>query len=243
MQRGKINGLLMKWFVKLLGNKDDLEDLSKVCNSPELIIRKEEDYFILESKDFEKLENHTDVYHKACEIVVLINGATTIALRNKEPLRIENVIKVDDEGRKNFYSFSSVNITLPRIRCNLTIKSQNGKNVEFNEAAPVPYWYQVAQKEKKVAEVLSLLAENDLYWEKLYILYEEVLGDVKSAIDKKGWVTKKDIKRFTQTAQQYRHGESGLKSWKPPKHPMTFEEGKSFVLHIIEIWLKYKCTK
>lgn len=234
----------MKYFVELLGDASDLEDLSKVYGSPELTICKEDDVgFVLKSTDFDSLENASAVDKKASEIVELINGASQIALGSNKALAVGVIIKVDDKGKKQRHNIGRVNITLPMPRVDMTIKTSDGTLYEINQAALIAGWHRIAKKDKTAEKVLRQLAKNDLDWNKLNIILEDMQGDVSSEIYK--WADKKEVNCFTQTVQDKRHGKSGLNKcgWQEHKNPMNFEEAKSFIMHIVENWLNEKVNK
>ncbi len=228
----------MKYFVELLGDASDLEDLSKVYSLPELTICKEDDMgFVLKSTDFDGLENAIEIDKKASEIVELINGASKIALGSNKVLAVGVTIGVDDQGVKQRHNIGRGHMILPKLKINMTIKKQDGTVYEINQAALMVGWYRIAKKDKTAEKVLRQLAKNDLDWNKLNIVLEDIQGNVGSGIYE--WVEDKEVVRFTQTVQDKRHGESGLKKhkWQPHKNPMNFDEARSFILHIVENWL------
>jgi hypothetical protein len=232
----------MIWFVALKGDDSDLEDLSKVLTLPELTICKEDDTgFVLKSTDFEKLEKADEVYKRASEIVELINGESKIALGSNKVLTTGLIFNIDDYGKKQPYNLGRLNATLPMPRLDMTFKMPDGRLIEINQAAPMREWYEIAKKDMIAEKVLRQLAKGDLDWNKLNIILEDVQGDVGSDIYQ--WADEKEVERFTQTVQDKRHGGSGLNNWQPHKNPISFEESKSLIMHIVENWLNEKVKK
>lgn len=227
----------MEWSVEVVGDDSVLRRLCEACVSPEVTICEEEGCFVLKSADFKTLKNVVAVHNKACEIVELIVGATKITTGSK--ICMGHVIEVDERGKKRWILCSGG--AQIEINSEMTMKIGDApafKITNNNQAAFVPTLYEMAKKNERVAKVLRLISEESLDFNKLNILFEEVQGDVGSKIIDNRWATKNDIDRFTQTAQPYRHGESGLKSWKPHNNPMLFEEAKNFVVRVVKSWLK-----
>ena len=233
----------MEWFVELLGDPYDLEDLSNVCKSKELMVEKDEESFILKSTEFNNLNDGLEVHKKAMELVALINGASVVVLGLRSPLRASrSLIMVDDEGKKGLCYVCEPCTTRVELRGRFqttTIKPDGSTEIIY-QASPVPRWVDIAKRNEKVASVLKKLSENNLDFNELNIIFEHVQGDVGSEIKK--WVNKDDPGRFTQTAQLYRHGESGLnkRKWKASQRPMALYEAKSFIESIVSRWIDSK---
>lgn len=230
----------MEWLVEIIGDDSVLKQLSKVCISPEMNICKEEDCFVLKSKDFRSLKGVVEVFNKACEIVELIAGAAKVATGSK--ISMGHVIEVDDGGKKRRHIIGSGESQI-EIDQEMTMQVGDGSVFEINQAAPVADWYAMAKKNEGVAKVLRLISEGGLDFKKLFILFEEVQGDVGSKIFNEKWATKAEIDRFTRTAQPYRHGKPRKDRLTPPKIPMRLEEAGSLVMHIVENWLKLKTVE
>jgi hypothetical protein len=75
-------------------------------------------------------------------------------------------------------------------------------------------------------------------------VFEVVETDVGSKMFADGWATKKEVKRFTRTANS-RHaigGEArhGHNRFQPPKRPMSHSEAHDLVLGLVRRWLAHK---
>jgi hypothetical protein len=235
----------MEWNVRLLGDDYDLEDLSKVCNSEELTIVKNEDSFVLKSTEFNNLIDGMEVYKKAEEIVTLVNGASMIILGLRNFLRASrDLIKIDDQGRRNSFFISEPGKAVAVMRGSFqgTLKKANGSTDVVYQASPVQRWVHVAKENKKVASVLKMLSDYNLDWNKLNIIFEEIEDEMGSSIHKNGWASEKDIDLFTHTVQSYRHGESKLKrkKWIAPQKPMEFHRAKALIQTIVSKWIDSK---
>jgi hypothetical protein len=197
----------------------------------------------LKSTEFNNLEDGAEVYKKAAELVGLVNGASVVVLGIRNALRASGiVIKVDDEGKKELFIISEPLKTtgIIRGRFQTIINKADGSTEIIYQASPVPRWVRIAKKNEKVASVLKKLSENNLDWNKLNIIFEDIEGDIGSKMVKKKWVPKKDITRFTAMVQPYRHGESGLNKWKYPKTPMEFYEARALIGTLVSRWIDSK---
>lgn len=227
----------MKRFVTISGDKDAIEELEKVCTSPELFIGREKGRFVLKSKKFNELSNDEDIYKEACETAALLNGAVKLALGYKGNLHIDMVVRVSDSGQWILHGILSGGTSSSG---KLIMKMTKADGTVISEAAHVPQLVHAAMSNERAAKVLKQIAENNLDWNNLNIIFEDIEGDVGSTLYK-GKV-EDEVKRFTQTVQPYRHGRKGLYKTKytPPKNPMTFAEAQSFVMSLVENWLRSK---
>jgi len=228
----------MEWYVQILGDNSDLQELSKSLNSPELCISQEDQKYVLKSSNFDQLKNAADVRKRAKEILSLLNGTAKLALGTQQKLTIDAVVEIRDDGKKTTVLFLSD--TVPGGSSTSTsVKTSNGNVQEIHPADPIPVWIKTAQINKTVATVFRLIGASALNWIDLYKVYEIIKSDVggKDKIADNGWATKRQINLFKRTAQAYRHGK--LKGT-PPKKPMTLSEAESFVKKILRKWLQTK---
>lgn len=229
----------MEWYVRILGNNLDLQELSKSLNSPELGIFQEGQEFILKSTNFNQLKSAVEVRKRAEEILSLLNGTTKLALGTQQKLIIDAVVEIPDDGKKVTVLFLSDTLPVGSSTSTST-KTDNGKVQENHSADPIPNWIRTAQTDKNVAEIFQVLGTSVLNWINLYRVYEIIKSDVGGidTIVDNGWTTKGQIDLFKQTAQPYRHGK--LKGYTPPKKPMALSEAESLIKRILRSWLRAK---
>lgn len=229
----------MEWYVGIKGDNFDLEDLSKSLNSPEYCITKKGEDYILKSTHFNSLEKEDDVRNKAKEILSLINGSAWLFLKMREPLEEVRVCRINDDGKiKCSVVFSDSFRARDRFKVHLITK--DGEVQEIDQADPISEFIATSQHEENVATVLKLLGDHPKDWVNLYRILEVVGDDVGGTrkIAKKGWATKKAIKRFKHTANFVaRHG---TKKIKQPKNPMMPSEAESLIKTIINSWIQSK---
>lgn len=235
----------MEWYVGIIGDNFDLEDLSKSLNSPEFSITKKGEDYILKSTHFNSLEDVDCVRNKANEILYLINGAAKLEFGMRKPLEVARVCRVNDDGKTECsVVFSDSAHARDRVKASLITK--DGEVQEIFQADPISEFISIGLKDEKVAKVLRLFGNRTNDWVNLYRIYEIIKNDVggKHKIVEKGWATKKAIKRFTQTANsvgavgdESRHG---VEKTEPPEDPMRPHEAESFIEAIIHNWIKSK---
>ena len=236
---------MVEWFVPITGENSDLEQLSKSLNSPELRVIQEGSDFILKSTDFDLLNDADDVQNRAIEIMSLINGAAMLAMGMRKPLVVDCAVNVNGDGKRQFFVWCSLDASL-RVSASESVVAADGTvqdQEEPHQADPIPDWIVIAQRDANVAKVLRLFGAGNHNWRGLYPIYEVIKSDVGN-IAKKGWATKKEIKRFAQTANSpdasgddSRHGAGNIP---PPKDPMPISEAKFLVKTIIHKWLRSK---
>jgi len=228
----------MEWYVGIKGDNFDLEDLSKSLNSPEFSITKKGEDYILKSTHFNSLEDVDDVRNKANEILSLINGSAWLVIGMRKPLEEVRVCRVNDDGKiKCSVVFSDFARARDRFKAHLITK--DGEVQEIDQANPIPEFIATSQHEENVDTVLRLLGDHSKDWVNLYNILEVVENDVGGIpkIAKKGWATKKAIKRFKRTANFVaRHGAK----IKPPPNPMTPSEAESLIKTIVNSWIQSK---
>jgi len=225
--------------VQILGNNLDLQELSKSLNSPELCISQEDQKYVLKSSNFDQLKNAVDVRKRAEEILSLLNGTAKLALGTQQPLTIDAIVEIRDDGKKATVLFLS-NTVHGGSSTSTSTKTDNGKVQENHPADPIPNWIRTAQTDKNVAEIFQVIGTSVLNWINLYKVYEIIKSDVggKDKIADNGWATKGQIDLFKQTAQPYRHGK--LKNYVPPKKSMTLSEAEFLIKRILRSWLRAK---
>lgn len=169
----------MEWYVQILGGNSDLQELSKSLNSPELCISQENQKYVLKSSNFDQLKNTADVRKRAEEILSLLNGTAKLALGTQQPLTIDAIVEIRDDGKKTTVLFHSDTV-LCGSSTSTSTKTNNGKVQENHPADPIPNWIRTAQTDKNVAEIFQVLGTSVLNWNNLYNIYEIIKSDIGS---------------------------------------------------------------
>jgi len=214
-----------EWLVRLKGDSFDLQELPTLFVFPEATVIEENGVYYLKSANFNSLIDAGDVLEDARRLLEVINGAAILHLENFMPVQVNNsVTGIDGEGTRHRFSFGY----------------GTGRPIMKSPQAPaeITGWLKKVKQDKNVEDALRFLCDPD--WINLFKIYEIVRDDVGD-LGERGWVTKQDIKRFTQTAQSQdalgdaaRHAS---KKYKPHPKPMSLMEAKSFIRNILLNWL------
>jgi hypothetical protein len=218
---------MKEWLVRLEGNMFDLQELPVLFSSPKATVLEEDGNYYLKSTDFNSLTDAGDVLATANRLLQILNGAAALHLENFLAVQIHpSVIGIDQDGERHRFGFG-YGTGRPVLK-------------STQQPARVESWIALAGQSENVADALRFFCEQN--WINLYKIYEIVRDDVGD-LHRCGWVTKKAIKRFTQTAQSRdalgdaaRHASDKYKAH--PK-PMSLSEAKSFIRTILLNWLHH----
>jgi len=105
-------------------------------------------------------------------------------------------------------------------------------------------WAEYACHDSEVHDALAILGRDDVRWHDLYHVLEVVESDAGGAAHSFGWATKRELDLFARTANnrvaigsEARHGH---KRWTPPKEPMTLNNAKALIRHVVRKWIESK---
>jgi hypothetical protein len=199
----------------------------------------EEDGYYLIADEFQQLSDSGEVLKKANKLIKALQGIAYVHLDYNEPIEVHGALQIDDQGNKHMFIHLSSSISVrSRVTATATVYV-DGKEVERSEN-PVANLLVAANKSAEVADALSFLTEP--IWFNLYKVYEIIRDDLggERMLEKKAWANKKDIKRFTQSAQsreqlgdQARHAS---KKYRPADNPMFLDEAKGMVKNLVISW-------
>ena len=172
--------------------------------------------------------------NKAEHLIILINGAAEFILYRKKPIKIYQVIGINDDGSKTLSHsiLCSANI-IPKMK-ESTI---NEKNILLKG------WVTKSIEDDKIATLFEFFCSDSNRWYLLYKRLELVqvdLGGENKLINKK-WVPESEIKLFKHTANCYKAIGVEARHYnneKPPKKPMTYPDAKKIIDKINLEWLK-----
>ena len=240
---------MAEWAVELKGDKFDLEELPKEFHSPDLLVVREGDRYLLRSDQFACYSSESDIYSRAVILLERINGTMKIRMSNFINVGIEALISIDDQGvphRHYRLHLEGGHIRIKGGAITLLVSPQ-GETVgtpESSSMIPMP-WAMIADKDTSVSKVLRLFAQ-DLSWANLYKISEVVHEDQGDKIVDKGWARLEDIKDFKATANSYRAiGEEArhTREKEPaPQNPMTLNEAQVLIRAVVEKWLQEKAS-
>ncbi len=232
----------MEWVVTLSGGAHALEELSKVFDTPDLCIQRENGGFNLRSEGFRDFVSYEEVQESVTKILPALNGATKLAaLGSYTPITIGSISEIRDDGTKFAY-LSATSSVVVSVTCSITVIHADGTIEEDLPAAPVVTWFELSKRDAHVEWALRLIENDSETWQGLYKIYEAIEDDV-GHIPEKGWCTETKLKRFKRTANNQgalgvhaRHGE--MRS--PPANPMPLPSAKSLIRGFLDEWFKEK---
>lgn len=232
------------WLVRLKGEKFDLEDFPSLLRSPELTVIEENGSYYLKSSDFDSLSLADEVRECAIAIIEMLNDAVKFQIHNFCGVSEDGVTLIEEDGSRRHYAYLKGSITArSKTSSNITVTTSNGTQQIASRPSNVESWLNLSKSDKAVADALHFFRENT--WISLYKVYEIIRDDVgnKDVILRNGWVTKKGLKRFTQTAQSRaalgdaaRHASNKP----PPAQPMPFHEAESLIRGVLLSWFHSK---
>jgi len=163
----------------------------------------------------------------------------------RKNIDIENIVQIDDEGKRLYFKALSASACI-RCSASATLQIDGTSQEVFPQAHPIAKWIAVAHNDARVAKAFDLISADFNSLHSLYKILEVMEEDNFKPI-MRGGRYKKMVGNFTHTADCYqttgidaRHAKD-LKH--PPKNPMTRPEAKSFIIMLLQEWLREKETE
>ncbi len=232
----------MKWQVNLIGNPEDLDDLSKIFGSPGLCIIREEDMYFLESTSFDRCFNTTALKFEADKLLASINATKTIVRSVSESIRRGPIHEIDENGSRHVYTEKTLT-GIYSIQTRIPSTSASGTTEELPMNLSMSKWIPLIDSNEKVQRVFDLVNHDFDSFMGIYKIIEVVQEDNYPPVMRKGEFYH-EIDRFKQTAECYcsigkdaRHAHS---KFKEPKNPMSIGQAKNMISKILQMWLNSK---
>jgi len=232
----------MEWVVTLSGSAHTLEELSKVFDTSEICILKNDDKYILKSKDFADLGSYDQVRDHTTEILTSLNGAAKLSLGSGSPIKIGSISEIRDDGTRHTYVSAAVVGASATITCSVVVIHADGTIEESHPADPAITWMALSRRDAHVKKTLRLIENDFETWYGLYKVFEIIREDAGNIV-KRGWCTEAELRRFTQTANSpealgmnARHA----KAIPAPSDPMSLSSAASFIRKMMSAWLEEK---
>ncbi|HNW79884.1 MAG TPA: hypothetical protein PKJ91_00215 [Methanoregulaceae archaeon] len=232
----------MKWQVDLHGDKDDLEDLSKIFTSSDLQIIREGDGYILESSSFERCKDFNVVKEIADKLLDAINATKQITLDSSDIL-IRGAIQYKDEGGNRSIFLETTISVKSSVRARLTVRKADGTIEESVSGKQMIKWIPLIESDDRVRRAFDLMNHDFKSWNGFYKIIEVVQEDNFPPVLRKGEFYD-DIDLLKQTAQSYEavktEARHAHEKFKKPDKDMKINEAKSLTKRIVEMWLNSK---
>lgn len=237
----------MDWTVTLNGDEHDLQELAKVCNSPELTIEKDATSYVLRSSHFEGLISDQEVREKTNELLIPINAGIKLELGASKPIQIEHTVCINPDGKRMIHVVCCETIAI-RASCCIESITSDGKKIIYNPADPVIPLFVISQSDQAVTTVCQYINQDFRSWPTLYKIYEIIKDDGFPPLQEK--TKNQDEGKYCKKAALFRRtannpSASGLNSRhaiddSPPEKPMSLSEGQEWIKLIIREWLETK---
>jgi len=232
------------WKALLTGDKTDLESLSMIFSDgdPKVSVEADGNYF-LESAAFDSTDAAADMA-EAERVLTMMNGAAKAQDPSQRAVRLAGRFQSED-GRQHVVAGTATLTARTRCSAQATVVGSGGVPIE-PPPPPALVWQALASANENVADVLRLLASDDLDWMALYKVVEIIESDVgggEEAIRRQGWATKAQQKAFgTSANHQEASGDSArhARMLGTPNHTMTLAEGRTFVHGLVQKWLSWR---
>ena len=236
---------MSKWLVGLKGEKFDLEDLPALLHSPEFAIVEENGFYYLQSSEFESLTSADEVREQGTALIEILNGVASLRRDNFRDVSEGNITRVEDDGRRHHYVYVEGTIIMrAKVSADAIVIAPNGTEKKVAQPTNIKTWIDIAKECKPVADALRFFRDGT--WGNLYKVFEIIRDDVggEHAIIEKGWVSKRKLSRFTQTAQSSTalgdHARHASEKYKAPVQPMSLSDAKSVLRGILINWMQTK---
>lgn len=224
---------MRRWRARLIGEKFDLEEIPRLFTAPERRVVEDEGDYFLESESFEMLEDVADVHEEATRLLALINGAARLKRGNFRRVQEGAIIEFKPDDTKQGTVFASTDAVIARGKVVAT-----GTVGDEHAMRPIPgsqetdKWLALADRDRDTAEVLQMWADPVRDRHTLYGVFEIIQ---KGGTDIEAWASRKEVSRFTQTAQMERHTRL---STQLPKSPMSLLDAERLIERILLQWIR-----
>ena len=226
---------MRKWLVRLSGSSLPLQIL-KAAFGPRGCVLQDDTMYYLTSPRFAAMSDPQAVYTAAGEILDHMNGIAAMFAVGYRPVEIQGEIVQIDEGVRRQHVVVAATTAFGWV-----IAGPPDPDL-VNVAA----WLALAERDRNVSAALHFFSVPS--WGNLYkvleIVRDEIGNDDKLA--RTGWITRRDLSRFTQTAQsrdalgdEARHA---AKKYKAPGNPMSLEEARVTIRELLVMWLRSKAS-
>ncbi len=236
---------MAEWRVQLRGNSSDLQELEQIFIDHDPTIVHDDDNFYLKSARWERFREAEaeNIRNEAKKLIELLDRAAYIHFRDAAPIAIDHVVRIGDDGRKKPFVFGEAVLTLrpARLRATATVTGPDGQSIQNKREHTIIRVLRQLERYPLVADALMFLRKGD--WVSLYKAYEIVRDEVhgNENILHHGWLTRKSISRFTQTAQSREalgdDARHASRKYKSPKEPMSIHEARAIIGDLLQKWI------
>lgn len=242
----------MKWKVFLNGYLNDLRELCEFFRSGKICVFKEEERYFLYCDKFENKETGAEVKNLADKLIRNINGITILKKIIHQPIELDFIqMNLKNGKKKNFKYLTAKVVITTKTSANLQGFNKEGKEIIGKPTHNLITEYVAKSLDnEEVNKLFDIILKEKYKWQKLYPILELIQDDLGGKQDeqivKKGWASKKELRRFRDTSNNpdvigldSRHIKK--RKGKPSKDkPMQLSEAENFINRIANYWLNEK---
>ncbi len=224
-----------EWLIRLKGKRSDLEGLPLHFSSPECRVTEVSGEYSLYSSEFTQLRDASDVLAAGERIVRAIRALADVYRGSFPEIEAGGVARVEPDGRRTQFIIGVDGIP-SAVRFGAGGAVTGGKPTA-PQPDPLASKLLVRSVHPGVEKALTMFGSRPRKWEGLYKVFELVEEDVGGLMTRNGWVSEREIGRFTQTANHYRHSKA---KHKLPRRPMSLQRAVVLIAQLLERWLDSK---
>lgn len=239
------------WQVQLEGDVSDLEFLAQnSLAGPCKVVRDGPQRYLYESDSFQHCSASEEVLKRAVDELAVLSGILKLERNAREGLRPGAVYRPNANGGQDIFGHlrESVQTRVEVGSLGLVVADDSGQVITRPPpVSRVESLSKLSSADASVAKALRLLSANDaMTWVGLYRIYEVIEDDIggQHKLEKLGWGTPEDLKRFKHSANSVQVGGDNSRHGKehqaPPKNPMKLEDAERYVILMIDDWLAHK---
>lgn len=240
------------WQVQLEGDIRDLEFLAKILNTGAVRVFHGEtgSEYLYESDSFLSCTTSVQVEQVAESEIAVLSGLLKLEREARDGLNCGAVYRRNPDGGRHIFmrAADSFEVRVELGTATVVITDAEGNNITQPEP---PHRFlmllQLSAADAAIAKVMRLLnAPDAITWVGVYRMYEVIEEDVggQHKLEKQGWVSPDDLKRFKHSANSVKVGgdcsRHGKEVQAPPKNPMTLAEAEAFAKCLVQAWLTSK---
>jgi hypothetical protein len=243
-----------RWAVALEGDPFDIEDARALFAQHDEVqigvieVAPDRNPTALLAKEFQALNNSSEVLEAPERIFDLLNGIMFVRDRARKPLRPGAVHERQEDGRWSagtIFAKASLFEGRDRLFAHAVVLQAPGSPPP--PPPPLPphvIWMTEATQDDTLAEVLTFLrAEPD--WFDLYKAFELMRADIKGRLPndrygQMGWPDKAKRDEFTESAHVHRHSSARWARYDLSTAPMKIDQAREFVQSLARIWLDWR---
>ena len=222
-------------YVKISIPKESVEDLRRVFSGTDIEIEDYNGYLLMTHP---LLQSDNGVEEAGKELSTIMMGLFRLATGSAPKINAHGWFRFDEKGKATVYGGATATVKISATAVAMVIDS-TGKERIIRPTDQIPSWFGKTIASPTLTKAVRLYESQGATWPGLYKVYEairEAAGDPSSL----NVVSKRELKRFTQTANSYeaigddaRHAKPGT----PPHRPMTLGEARNIIGALLTAYL------